>query len=129
MVDIATMTMEAAATEEAIGYMEHSDSGDSELQEQVQKVKVTVSEIQKLTPQLLSAAKMATGKEESSAAAERLNLLSEEWATKVRAHLHKYYHHSHSHYKQLALSSGSLPFHKESLGTRLYYGNLDIEGV
>ena len=84
MVDIASMTVEAAATEEAIGYMENSDSGDSELQEQVQKVKVTVSEIQKLTPQLLSAAKMATGKEESSAAAERLNLLSEEWATKVR---------------------------------------------
>lgn len=88
MVDIATMTMEAAATEEAIGFMEHSDSGDSELQEQVQKVKVTVSEIQKLTPQLLSAAKMATGKEESSAAVERLNLLSEEWATKVRVYLH-----------------------------------------
>ena len=85
MVDIASMTVEAAATEEAIGYMEHSNSGDSELQEQVQKVKVTVSEIQKLTPQLLSAAKMAMGKEESSAAAERLNLLSEEWATKVRA--------------------------------------------
>lgn len=84
MVDIATTTVEAAATEEAIGFIEHSDSGDSELQEQVQKVKVTVSEIQKLTPQLLSAAKMATGKEESSAAVERLNLLSEEWATKVR---------------------------------------------
>ena len=84
MVDIATMTMKAAETEEAIGFMESSDSGDTELQEQVQRVKVTASEIQKLTPQLLSAAKMAVGEEESSAAMERLNLLSEEWATKVR---------------------------------------------
>ena len=79
------MTVEAAATEEAIGLVDHnSDSGDAELQEQVQKVKVTMSEIQKLTPQLLSAAKMAAGKEGSPAAMERLNLLSEEWATKVR---------------------------------------------
>lgn len=84
------MTMEAAATEEAIGFVEHSDSGDSELQEQVAKVKVTMSEIQKLTPQLLSAAKMASGKQESSAAVERLNLLSEEWATKVRTSLFHY---------------------------------------
>ena len=83
MVDIATMTIEAAETEEAIGFMDNSDSGDAELQEQVQSVKVTASEIQKLTPQLLSAAKMAAGKGESSAAMERLNLLSEEWATKV----------------------------------------------
>lgn len=112
MVDIATMTMEAAATEEAIGFMEHSDSGDSELQEQVQKVKVTVSEIQKLTPQLLSAAKMATGKEESSAAVERLNLLSEEWATKVRVYLHiMVIPNLHS------LFSNSLFLHEESLGT------------
>lgn len=84
MVDIATMTMKAAETEEAIGFMESPDSGDTELQEQVQRVKVSASEIQKLTPQLLSAAKMAVGEEESSAAMERLNLLSEEWATKVR---------------------------------------------
>ena len=78
------MTTEAAATEEAIGFMDSSDSGDAELQEQVQQVKVTSSEIQKLTPQLLSAAKMAAGEGEDSAAMERLNLLSEEWATKVR---------------------------------------------
>ena len=83
MVDIATMTIEAAATEEAIGLMESSNSGDCELQEQVESVKVTASEIQTLTPQLIGAAKMATGKGESSAAMERLNLLSEEWATKV----------------------------------------------
>ena len=83
MVDIATTTIEAAATEEAIGCMDHSDTGDAELQEQVHRVKVTVSEIQKLTPQLLSAAEIAVGEEESSAAMERLNLLSEEWATKV----------------------------------------------
>ena len=88
MVDIATMTMKAAETEEAIGYVDNSDSGDAELQEQVKCVKVTASEIQKLAPQLIGAAKMAVGKGESSAAMERLNLLSEEWATKVTCCTH-----------------------------------------
>ena len=83
MVDIATMTMKAAETEEAIGFVDNSDSGDAELQEQVQRVKVTASDIQKLTPKLLGAAERAVGNGESSAAMERLNLLSEEWATKV----------------------------------------------
>lgn len=83
MVDIATMTVKAAETEEAIGLMDNSDSGDAELQEQVQRVRVTASDIEKLTPQLLGAAKRAVGMGENSAAMERLNLLSEDWATKV----------------------------------------------
>ena len=45
---------------------------------------MTVSEIQKLTPQLLQATELASQQEEGSAAAEHLNLLSQEWATKVR---------------------------------------------
>ena len=50
----------------------------------MQHVKVTMSEIQKLTPQLLDAAELASHQEEGSAAFEHLNLLSQEWATKVR---------------------------------------------
>ena len=54
-------------------------------QEQIRHVRVTASEIQKLTPQLLSAADMASSQGETSATAEHLNLLSQEWATKVGA--------------------------------------------
>ena len=53
------------------------------VQEQVKHVRVTASEILKLTPQLLSAAEMATSQGEGSATMEHLNLLSQEWATKV----------------------------------------------
>lgn len=53
------------------------------LQEQIQHVRVTASEIQKLTPQLLDAADMAACQADSSATVEHLNLLSQEWATKV----------------------------------------------
>lgn len=45
---------------------------------------MTASEIQKLTPQLLSAAEMAAKQGEGSATMEHLNLLSQEWATKVQ---------------------------------------------
>ena len=45
---------------------------------------MTASEIQKLTPKLLSAADMASGRGgDTSATTEHLNLLSQEWATKV----------------------------------------------
>lgn len=84
MIDIATMTIEAAETEEAIGSTDDSDlSQDRELREQVEHVKVTASEIQKLTPRLLSAAEEASVQREGSATMEHLNLLSQEWATKV----------------------------------------------
>ena len=53
------------------------------LQEQIKHVRVTASEIQKLTPQLLDAADMAAYQGDSSATVEHLNLLSQEWATKV----------------------------------------------
>ena len=52
-------------------------------QEQVVRVRVSVSEAEKLTPQLLAAAELASGQPAGSAAAENLNLLSQEWATKV----------------------------------------------
>jgi len=44
-----------------------------------------MSEIKKLTPQLLSAAEMSAsqGGAEGTAGAEHLKLLSQEWATKV----------------------------------------------
>ena len=58
MKSIATMTIKAAATEEAIGSGDDS-SHDPELREQVERVRVTMSEIAKLTPQFLSAAKQA----------------------------------------------------------------------
>ena len=60
----------------------------SVLQEQIRHVRVTASEIQKLTPQLLSAVDMASGQGDSSATTEHLNLLSQEWATKVSHILH-----------------------------------------
>ena len=53
------------------------------VQEQIRHVRVTASEIEKLTPQLLSAADMACGRGDTSATTEHLNLLSQEWATKV----------------------------------------------
>ena len=112
MVDVAMVTVAAAETEEAIGVGSGSGedsepSRDPELQvrayythtrvciniifprilcvaqEQIRHVRVTASEIQKLTPQLLSAADMALTQGESSATSEHLNLLSQEWATKV----------------------------------------------
>lgn len=49
----------------------------------MQHVRVTAFEIQKLTPQLLSAAEMAASQGDTSATMEHLNLLSQEWATKV----------------------------------------------
>ena len=52
------------------------------LQEQISRVQVTASQIEELVPQLLTAAEMAaTGP--SPATMEHLNLLSQEWATKV----------------------------------------------
>jgi len=87
MMSIATMTIEAAATEEAIGSSDESyQSQDLELREQVRKVRVTMSEIAKLTPQFLSAAEQAVGRKdlEGSYTMEHLNLLSQEWATKVK---------------------------------------------
>ncbi len=93
MMDIATMTIEAAETEVAIGEDAVGGGGegggdpnlsaDIDLHEQVQLVKTKMFEIKKLTPQLLGAAEMATGQPEESAASEHLNLLSHEWATKV----------------------------------------------
>lgn len=81
MVDIATLTLEAAETEETIG---DADLGhDPELQEQVKIVKTKMFEIQKLTPQLLDAAEMASGHPVGSASSEHLHLVSQEWATKV----------------------------------------------
>ena len=84
MKNIATMTIKAAATEEAIGSSDDS-SHDPELREQVERVRVTMSEIAKLTPQFLSAAKQVSGGGgmAGSATQEHLNLLSQEWATKV----------------------------------------------
>lgn len=85
MVDVATMAIEAAQTEEAIGGTGDDDfSMDKELQEQVQLVRTKMSEIEKLTPQLLGAAEMAAGQPLGSAASEHLHLLAQEWATKVR---------------------------------------------
>lgn len=84
MVDIATMTIQAANTEEAIGRGSNLDiSVDEELRDQVKLVKTKMFEIEKLTPQLLGAAEMATGQPLGSAASEHLHLLSQEWATKV----------------------------------------------
>ncbi len=84
MVDVATMAIDAAQTEEAIGGTGDMDiSVDKELQEQVQLVRTKMREIQKLTPQLLGAAEMATGQPADSAASEHLHLLSQEWATNV----------------------------------------------
>ena len=84
MVDIATMTIQAAKTEEGIGCSEDSElSVDPELQEQIRHVTVSLTEITKLTPQLLRSAKMAEKKPSGSAAVENLNLLSHEWATKA----------------------------------------------
>lgn len=85
MVDIATMTIQAAETEEGIGCTDVSQlTVDPDLQKQITHVKVTINEITKLTPQMLSAAKMAENMPEGSAAVENLNLLSHEWATKVK---------------------------------------------
>ena len=42
-----------------------------------------MSEIQRLTPQLLKAVEVASGQPSDSAAAEDLNQLSQEWATQV----------------------------------------------
>lgn len=56
------------------------------VQEQVQHVRVSAYDIQKLTPQLLSAAEMAASQGDTSATMEHLNLLSQEWATKVGHH-------------------------------------------
>ena len=84
MIDIGNKTIEAATIEEAIGLT--GDPGmsiDKELQQQVKLVKTKISDIQKLTPKLLGAAKMATGQPMGSAASEHLHLLSQEWATKV----------------------------------------------
>ena len=84
MVDVAAMAIEAAQTEEAIGGTGDMDiSVDKELQEQVRLVRTKMSEIQKLTPQLLGAVEMAIGQPADSAASEHLHLLSQEWATKV----------------------------------------------
>ena len=82
--DVATMAIEAAQTEEAIGGTGDMDvSVDKELQEQVRLVRTKMSEIQKLTPQLLGVAEMAMGQPADSEASEQLHLLSQEWATKV----------------------------------------------
>lgn len=84
MVNVATMAIEAAQTEEAIGGTGNADlSMDRELQEQVKLVRTKMSEIEKLTPQLLGAAEMATGQPLGSAASEHLHLLAQEWATNV----------------------------------------------
>lgn len=85
MVDVATMAIEAAMTEEAIGGTGDTDTSvDKELQEEVMLVRTKMSEIEKLTPQLLGAAEMAAGQPADSAASEHLHLLAQEWATKVR---------------------------------------------
>ncbi len=81
MVDIATLTMEAAQTEDAIGGA--SLDVDPEMKEQVEFVKAKVYEIKKLTPQLLQAAEMASRQPHGSASSEHLHLKSQEWATKV----------------------------------------------
>ncbi len=86
MLNIATMTIEAATTEEAIGNSDESfQSQDLELREQVDRVRVTMAEIRKLTPQFLTAAEQVSGQQDlvGSATLEHLNLLSQEWATKV----------------------------------------------
>ena len=110
MIDVATTAIKAAETEESIGSTGESEaSSDYELQvgpvaitsfmiivlkiclfnysflqKQVRHVKVTMSEINKLAPQLLNAAEMAASQPGGSATMEHLNLLSQEWATKVR---------------------------------------------
>ncbi len=85
MVDVATMAIEAAQTEEAIGGSgdEDSISVDVELREQILLVRTKMSEIEVLTPQLLGAAEMATGEPVGSASSQHLHLLAQEWATKV----------------------------------------------
>ena len=84
MVEVASMALDAAETEEGIGATGETDmSFDRELQEQVKLVRTKMSEIQKLTPQLLGAAEMATGQPADSAASEHLQLLSQEWASQV----------------------------------------------
>ena len=84
MLDVATMAIEAAMTEEAIGGGEPDVSVNEELQEEVRLVRTKMSEIEKLTPQLLGAAEMAAGQSSDSASSEHLHLLAQEWATKVR---------------------------------------------
>jgi hypothetical protein len=91
MVNVAMVTVAAAETEEAIGVGSGSGedsercSHDPDLMEQIRHVRVTASEIQKLTPKLLSAADMASGRGgDTSATTEHLNLLSQEWATKAK---------------------------------------------
>lgn len=82
MVDVAHMAIKAAMTEEAIGGTgDPNQSVDRELQEQVKLVRTKLSEIEKLTPQLLGAAEMAAGQPVGEAASEHLHLLAQEWAT------------------------------------------------
>ena len=82
MVDVATMAIEAAQKEEAIGGTEDIPM-DMELQDQVQHVRTKMSEIEKLVPQLLGAVEMAAGQPVDSTYSEHLHLLAQEWATKV----------------------------------------------
>ena len=84
MVDIATKTIQAAETEDAIGGGADLE-GDPELKEEVEFVKTKTYEIKKLTPQLLQAAEMASRQPVGSASSEHLHLVSQEWATKVMA--------------------------------------------
>ena len=83
MVDIATMTLKAVAREEAIGDAECRDQELQELQEQAKTMKIKMSEITKLMPQLLEAAELALRHPLGSTSSEQLNLMSQEWATKV----------------------------------------------